>query len=63
MRSVVVLPQPDGPSKVVKLPRGISSDTSSTAGRGAWREALAQVDEPNVRLQALGSSSSARADR
>src|SRR5216684_1006462 len=32
MRSVVVLPQPDGPSNVVKLARGISSETSSTAG-------------------------------
>src|ERR1700730_4607271 len=31
MRSVVVLPQPDGPSNVVKLARGISSETSSTA--------------------------------
>src|SRR5712692_7088194 len=31
MRSVVVLPQPDGPSSVVKLARGISSETSSTA--------------------------------
>src|SRR5215218_4936445 len=31
MRSVVVLPQPEGPSRVVKLPRGISSETSSTA--------------------------------
>src|SRR5207244_11331723 len=31
MRSVVVLPQPDGPSNVVKLAGGISSETSSTA--------------------------------
>src|SRR5215216_2474908 len=31
MRSVVVLPQPDGPSRVVKLARGTSSETSSTA--------------------------------
>src|SRR5947209_19191317 len=31
MRRVVVLPQPDGPSNVVKLARGISSETSSTA--------------------------------
>src|SRR6266851_6339762 len=31
MRSVVVLPQPEGPSNVVKLARGISSETSSTA--------------------------------
>src|SRR5712692_5866950 len=31
MRSVVVLPQPEGPSSVVKLARGISSETSSTA--------------------------------
>src|SRR5919201_4299664 len=33
MRKVVVLPQPEGPSNVVKLPRGMSSETSSTA---AW---------------------------
>src|SRR5205085_10805184 len=31
MRSVVVLPQPDGPSNVVKLAWGMSSETSSTA--------------------------------
>src|SRR5437867_1812899 len=31
MRRVVVLPQPEGPSNVVKLARGISSETSSTA--------------------------------
>src|ERR1051326_5893728 len=31
MRSVVVLPQPDGPSSVAKEPRGTSNDTSSTA--------------------------------
>src|ERR1700730_18018292 len=35
MRRVVVLPQPDGPSKVVKLAPGTSSDTSSTAGAEA----------------------------
>ena len=31
MRSVVVLPQPDGPSIAKKLPRGISRSSSSTA--------------------------------
>src|SRR5947208_14970705 len=31
MRSVVVLPQPDGPSSAKKLPRSISSERSSTA--------------------------------
>ena len=32
MRSVVVLPQPDGPSRAKKLPCSISSEMSSTAG-------------------------------
>src|SRR6476660_5140049 len=40
VRSVVVLPQPDGPSRVVKLPRGMSSDTSSMAGCGALPKRL-----------------------
>src|SRR3990172_7928927 len=31
MRSVVVFPQPDGPSRVMKCPSGTSSETSSTA--------------------------------
>src|SRR5215210_845328 len=31
-RRIVVLPHPEGPSKVVKLPRGTASETSSTAG-------------------------------
>src|SRR5262245_24097152 len=35
MRNVVVFPQPEGPRKVVKLPRGTSSETSSTAS--VWR--------------------------
>src|SRR5437660_12595594 len=35
MRSVVVLPQPDGPSSVVKLARGMSSETLSTAAAAA----------------------------
>src|SRR5690349_9129660 len=40
VRSVVVLPQPEGPSRVVKLPRGISSETSSMAGFGALPKRL-----------------------
>src|SRR5215213_7417262 len=32
MRRIVVLPQPEGPSRVVKLPRGTVSETSLTAG-------------------------------
>src|SRR6266542_4070695 len=40
MRNVVVLPQPDGPSRVVKLPCGISSETSSTAGAVAFSNRL-----------------------
>src|SRR5919204_3356347 len=31
MRNVVVLPQPEGPRSAKKLPRSISSETSSTA--------------------------------
>src|SRR3989304_727568 len=31
MRSVVVFPQPDGPSRVMKCPSGTSSETLSTA--------------------------------
>src|SRR6266508_1273035 len=31
MRSVVVFPQPDGPSSVANAPRGISNEMSSTA--------------------------------
>ena len=31
IRSVVVLPQPDGPSSATNRPRSISSDSSSTA--------------------------------
>jgi hypothetical protein len=32
IRIVVVLPQPDGPTKTTISPAGISSETSSTAG-------------------------------
>ena len=31
MRSVVVLPQPEGPSREKNAPRGTSSETSATA--------------------------------
>ncbi len=31
MRSVVVLPQPDGPSSVTSVPGSTANDTSSTA--------------------------------
>src|SRR6266705_2952455 len=43
MRSVVVLPQPDGPSSVVKLARGMSSDTSSTAAAAAPGKRLTRL--------------------
>ena len=46
MRSVVVLPQPDGPSMAKNAPRGISSERSSTAVDLA--EALRHVLEPHV---------------
>ena len=32
MRSVVVLPQPEGPSRVTSVPAAISKETSLTAG-------------------------------
>jgi hypothetical protein len=35
MRSVVDLPQPEGPSRTMNSPSPISSETSSTAGRWA----------------------------
>src|SRR3954471_9782837 len=37
IRSVVVFPQPDGPSMAKKLPRSISSDRSSTATTSSKR--------------------------
>ena len=37
IRSVVVLPQPDGPSSAKKLPRSISSERSSTATTSSKR--------------------------
>src|SRR5579884_4429045 len=40
MRRVVVLPQPDGPRIVVKLPRGTSSDTRSTAAMSGEKRLL-----------------------
>ena len=48
IRSVVVLPQPDGPSMAKKLPRGIDSVRSSTAVMS--REALAHTLEMDVGL-------------
>ena len=47
MRSVVVLPQPEGPSSAKKLPRSISSERSSTADDVL--EALGDVVEADVR--------------
>src|ERR687886_316656 len=52
MRSVVVLPQPEGPSRVVKLPRGTASDTSSTA---AWPAPAKCLVTPTSRTWASGS--------
>src|SRR5881398_3684417 len=37
MRSVVVFPQPEGPSRAKKLPRSISSEMSSTATTSSKR--------------------------
>ena len=37
MRSVVVLPQPDGPSSVTKLPSAMSSDILCTAVKSPKR--------------------------
>ena len=31
MRSIVVLPQPDGPSSVTSVPAAMANETSSTA--------------------------------
>src|SRR5260370_23569754 len=52
MRSVVVLPQPGGPSSVVKLARGISSETSSTAAAAAPTKRLVSLTK-----RTCGSSS------
>src|SRR5919106_4190867 len=40
MRSVVDLPQPDGPSRTMNSPSSISSETSSTAGGPALPKRL-----------------------
>ena len=45
-RSVVVLPEPDGPSSVKNSPRAMSSDTA--VDRGDVAEAAREVDEADV---------------
>src|SRR3954449_8138715 len=55
MRSVVVLPHPDGPSRAKKLPRSISSDRSSTAvvssKRFVTRSSVTSAGMPSVELR------------
>ncbi len=47
MRSVVDLPQPDGPSSTMNSPSATVNETSSTDGAGGARVALADIGETN----------------
>src|SRR5262245_16825270 len=55
-RSVVVFPEPDGPSMVKNSPRAMSSSTSSTATTGPY-----VFRRPETRTSAACASASARA--
>ena len=49
IRRIVLLPEPDGPSKATSWPAGTSNETSSTAWNvpyrfERWRTAMATVD-------------------
>jgi hypothetical protein len=57
MRSVVVLPQPDGPSSARKWPRSTSSEMSSTATTSSNRFVSPRSPRPpRARLQGCPSS-------
>jgi hypothetical protein len=49
MRSVVVLPPPDGPSSVSRRPSATDSDTSSTARTAPKRLLTASTRTPGMR--------------
>ena len=60
MRSVVVLPQPDGPSIEKNSPRSISSDRSSTATTSwkrfvMWSSRTSRLDGTNGSLVRAGT--------
>src|SRR6188508_1444251 len=54
IRSVVVLPQPDGPSSAKKLPRSISSERSSTATTSSNRLVNSASRTSGTRAAATG---------
>ena len=49
MRSSVVLPQPDGPSRHTNVPCGTASVTSSTAVKSPKRLVTALMDRPDMK--------------
>ena len=56
MRSVVVLPQPDGPSKPKNSPRSTATETSATAAVAPKRLEILLRERSGMRYQAFRST-------
>ena len=61
IRSVVVLPQPDGPSSEKNSPRGLDQERHPVHGHESLAESLLEVDQPDLGRGGLrGQSPSGR---